>query len=406
MALQTALQEAARTHSSGHLRALSTLARSIQVLGGPGIGAPEAQEDLAAARAAIGKLLWQSVRGTGMSMLEVLASSQFTTRVLAHGGGDLYGEAVRVNANSAKAATYRHSDAWKTSRVATTDLDIFQYQRVWPPAIRPVHEVAVGFIEGQLQRFARAVSPDPRGLMMAGSQTWHSNAVGSLTDEHVSLARRLLDIVAQQHGVCTLAQLQAQYQSDVGQLEATAALAPDHVQAALSSFLSRAPALHIAPRLPLGPRGAPTWAPALSKDDGLYMAIRNAVPATPCIQSAALCTQPATPCAQPATPFVPGALAARGHAWVRGLEPRQRGRPAPGRPHAAAPVRRGAPGDRARRRHLRGGDHGTAVRQPRPASLPGGARAPLCSPAAAAVVPSGAAARPHLEPERRADGLP
>ena len=45
MALQTALQEAARTHSSGHLRALSTLARAIQVLGGPGIGAPEAQED-------------------------------------------------------------------------------------------------------------------------------------------------------------------------------------------------------------------------------------------------------------------------------------------------------------------------------------------------------------------------
>ena len=115
VALQTALQEAARIHSSGHVRALSTLARAIQVLGGPGIGAPEAQEDLAAARAAIGELLWQSVRGTGMSMLEVLASSQFTTRVLAHGGGDLYGEAVRVNAG-ASAATYRHPDAWQTSR--------------------------------------------------------------------------------------------------------------------------------------------------------------------------------------------------------------------------------------------------------------------------------------------------
>lgn len=291
-----ALQEAARAKTSGQMRALSTLARAIQVLGGPGMGAPEAQDDLAEARAAIPGLLWQPVRGSSMSLLEVLASPQLTARVLAHGGADLYFEAVTVNA-SEKAAMYRHPAAWAAPCVAHADLGIFQSQRLWPQQARPVHEAAIGLVEAELQRVHRAFSSEPRALMMAGSQCWHSNASHALPAEHKQLARLLLDVVVQRPGTCTLEHLEAQYADSVGQMVATAAFAPEHVQAALSSFLSRAPALHAAPRVPVGTRGAPAWAPQLAKDSELYMAIRNAVPvhAHPMLQPHAPSLQPCAP---------------------------------------------------------------------------------------------------------------
>jgi hypothetical protein len=292
-----ALQEAARAKTSGQMRALSTLARAIQVLGGPGMGAPEAQDDLAEARAAIPGLLWQPVRGSSMSLLEVLASPQLTARVLAHGGADLYSEGVTVNASQRLAAVYRHPAAWAAPCVAQADLGIFHCQRVWPLEARPVHEAAIGLVEAELQRVHRAFSSEPRALMMAGSQCWHSNASHALPAEHKQLARLLLDVVVQWPGTCTLEHLEAQYADSVGQMVATAAFAPEHVQAALSSFLSRAPALHAAPRVPVGTRGAPAWAPQLAKDSELYMAIRNAVPvhAHPMLQPHAPSLQPCAP---------------------------------------------------------------------------------------------------------------